>query len=195
MAPLAGIPIRDFDTAKGRLAPQVSPSQRREFARDVAGQVVAAAGGAGFDVVVVTGSDEVARWAEGLGVRSMPDPASGGLDAVSDLIAASAPSWCIIHGDLPLLTSADLSPIPALLEAGRAVAAPSRDGGTNVLAASGPVRMSYGPGSFPRHLAAIAHLRPVVRVSVGLCVEVDTYADLGSAARMAAGAWLSPFLS
>ena len=66
MRPLAGIPIRDFDTAKERLAPQVSPSQRREFAREVATRVVTAAGGAGFEVVVVTGSDEVVRWAEGL---------------------------------------------------------------------------------------------------------------------------------
>lgn len=194
--PLAGIPLKGFDVAKGRLADHLSPQVRSEVAASTAHRVVDAARGAGFRVVVVTASPQVRAWADTIGVACLDDPPDGGLDAAASAVVDTADGpWCVIHGDLPLLAATDLEPIDTLLAEGRAVLAPSRDGGTNLVAAPVPVSFAYGPGSFARHLAATAALRPAVLVTAGLAVELDTIGDLTAAARLPAGSWLAPFLS
>jgi 2-phospho-L-lactate/phosphoenolpyruvate guanylyltransferase len=192
---LAGIPVKGFDSAKGRLAGVLDPGHRARLAAEVASRVVAAARGAGFDVAVVTGSDDVRAWAAAAGIPWIDEPRGRGLDGAASVIAGRGSPWCVIHADLPLMTSADLRRVPVLLDEGRAVLAPSRDGGTNLLAASTPIAFSYGPGSFARHLAAAASASPAVLVSPGLAVEIDTAADLTAAARLSAGAWLAPYLA
>jgi 2-phospho-L-lactate/phosphoenolpyruvate guanylyltransferase len=196
MTVLAGIPLKGFDVAKGRLADHLSPEVRSEVAESTARRVVDAARNAGFRVVVVTASPQVRAWTDAVGVACLDDPPQGGLDAAASVVvdAADGP-WCVIHGDLPLVTHADLEPVAGLLAEGRAVLAPSRDGGTNLVAAPVPVSLAYGPGSFARHLAATAALRPAVLVTVGLAVELDTVGDLTAAARLPGGSWLEPFLA
>jgi hypothetical protein len=54
---------------------------------------------------------------------------------------------------------------------------------------------SYGPGSFARHLAGLAPARPVVLVTAGLAIELDTIGDLEAAAGLGDGAWLGEYLS
>ena len=100
-----------------------------------------------------------------------------------------------MHGDLPLLGTADVESFLALLDEGTAVLAPSRDGGTNLLAADRPLDFRYGPGSFARHLLSARRLERRVVVTAGTVVELDTPADLYGAAQLAAGAWLTGFLS
>lgn len=192
---LAGIPLRGFDTAKGRLAAALSTERRTRLARETARRVVDAAGSAGFEVAVVTASAQVRAWAQAAGHRCLIDPPTGGLDAAAAAIASAGSPWCVIHGDLPLIEAADLGAVAAALAQGRAVLAPSRDGGTNLIAATEPVGLAYGPGSFARHLAATAAMRPLVIISPGLAIEVDTYADLVGAARLPGGSWLIPYLS
>jgi 2-phospho-L-lactate/phosphoenolpyruvate guanylyltransferase len=192
---LAGIPLRGFDTAKGRLAGSLSPEARRRLAELTARRVVEASLDAGLDALIVTSAAEVRAWAAAGGYRCVDDPPGGNLDGAAATIAASGSPWCVIHADLPLITAADLAPAAARLTEGRAVLAPSRDGGTNLIGASEPMRFSYGPGSFARHLAATAAMRPLVIISPGLAVEIDTYADLVGAARLPGGSWLIPYLS
>jgi 2-phospho-L-lactate/phosphoenolpyruvate guanylyltransferase len=195
MTVLVAIPVKGFHIAKGRLATLLDRERRTLLAAQVASRVAAAAQGAGFDVTVVTGSDDVRAWAFAAGIPWIDEPEGRGLNGAAEVIAALGSPWCVIHADLPLLTSADLSEVSSLVEAGRAVLAPSRDGGTNLLAAPTPIAFSYGPGSFARHLAAAASASPAVLVSPGLAVEIDTAADLLAAARLPAGAWLAPYLA
>lgn len=195
MTVLVAIPVKGFDIAKRRLASVLDRDRRALLAAEAASRVVAAARGAGFDVTVVTGSDDVRAWASAAGIPWIDEPEGRGLDGAAEFIAARGSPWCVIHADLPLLTSADLRDVPSLIGEGRAVLAPSRDGGTNLLAAPTPIAFSYGPGSFARHLAAAASASPAVLVSPGLAVEIDTAADLLAAARLPAGAWLAPYLA
>lgn len=195
MTIFAGIPLRGFDAAKGRLAGSISAAARNRLARETARRVVDAARGARFDVVVVTGSTQVREWAADIGVPHLDDPPAGGLDGAAAAIASAGAPWCVIHGDLPLIEADDLAPVAAGLGEGRAVLAPSRDGGTKLIAALEPIRFAYGPGSFARHLAAASAMRPLVIVRAGLAVEIDTHADLVEASRLPKGSWLAPYLS
>ena len=105
------------------------------------------------------------------------EPSNGGLDgAAGAVVAASRRSWAVLHADLPLLRPEDLV---AVWEADApAVLAPSRDGGTSLFCGSGPMRFSYGPGSFPRHLARAPDAAIVSRP--GLALDLDTPADLAT---------------
>jgi 2-phospho-L-lactate/phosphoenolpyruvate guanylyltransferase len=192
---LAVIPLRGFDSAKTRLAAEMSATDRARIAAAVAARVVAACRTAGWDSLVVSSAADVILWSEALKVRVVPDPGSG-LDAAATAGIAIAPAgpWAVIHGDLPLITATDLDGIAAAAE-GAVVLAPSRDGGTNLVAASGPFEFSYGPASFSRHLARVAARSPRVIIRVGLAVELDTPADLAAARAHPEGRWLSYFLS
>ncbi len=75
---------------------------------------------------------------------------------------------------------------------GGQVIGPSRDGGTNALAASGPaIDFSYGPGSFHRHVHVMD--RPEVVVRTGLALDLDNPDDLAHARR--SSPWLDELLA
>jgi 2-phospho-L-lactate guanylyltransferase (CobY/MobA/RfbA family) len=90
----------------------------------------------------------------------------------------------VIHADLPLVTTADLEAVTAPVAAGRDVIAPSSDGGTSVLSSARPIRFSYGPASFHRHLARLDD--PVIVTRTGLLHDLDTPRDYRSAAVLGA---------
>jgi 2-phospho-L-lactate guanylyltransferase len=191
---LAIVPLRSFDTAKSRLDPGVGPGARRRVAAAVAERVVVACRVPGWEVVVVAPPGDVAGWCEQRGIDRIDDP-GGGLDAAAAAgVSAAGGSWLVVHGDLPLLTPEDLDGIAESVTAGITVLAPSRDGGTNLIAARGPFHFAYGPGSFVRHLSAASPPARVV-IRAGLAVELDTAADLAAVLRHPRGAWLGPLLS
>ena len=192
---IAAIPLRDFGSAKSRLAEDLHPEVRARVAAAIAERVAAACTAAGFSVVVVTAAPDVIEWCHLRDLRVIADPGTGLDGATSAAIATTTGPWLVVHGDLPLITSGDLAGIDDLVAEGRVVLAPSRDGGTNVIAASGEFRFAYGPGSFARHLAAAAHRHPLVLVRPGLAVELDTPTDLAATLRRADGRWLAAFLS
>ncbi len=196
---LAVLPLKAFASAKGRLDGFLEPPARAALSRAVAARVAAACIDAGQPVLVVTADAGVAAWAAGLGLEVAAEPAGGGLDGAAGAGAAEAQrrgrSWCIVHGDLPLLTPDLVARVARGAGPGTAVLAPSRHGGTNLLAAAGPLAFAYGPCSFTRHLAAAAHLERRVVVTLGTALDLDTPEDLRGAAALPGGEWLRAYLT
>jgi 2-phospho-L-lactate guanylyltransferase len=180
--PVPLIPVKALAEAKGRLAPEVGPLQRRLLAIAMFEDVVAALQSVrGLERPVVVSPDrEVWRRADAMGCRVVEEPAGAG-DLNGALAAAAATAngsgLLVVAADLPLASAAGLERVLAAATAPVAVV-PSHDGGgTNVLAWREPESFapSFGPDSAARHLA----LPGAVRVDEpGLSLDVDTAADL-----------------
>jgi len=190
------VTLKSFQAGKGRLAPIVDDRRRAELAAAAAERVIAACREAGGELVVVTPSADIAGWCRARRIATVPEPAGGGLDGAATAAAEHAEArnaaFAILHADLPLLDASDLAAV--CNSAAPAVIAPSRNGGTSLLAASEPVEFHYGPDSFRRHLDAAKHLAPEIVIRTGLAVDLDTPSDLVAAAGLERGAWLRPYL-
>jgi len=199
MRPLVAVPVKPFSSAKGRLAEALDAETRALLMQETVGRVIRAADDAGALAVVVTGDPEVADWADGYGIGVLAEPPGGGLDgaarAAAEGAVAAGSVWCVVHGDLPLLTPGHLTTALTIAETGVAVLAPSRTGGTNIIAARVLIDFRYGPGSFSRHLAAFAPEPCQVLVSTGTALDLDTPADLRAAAGLPGASWLAPYLT
>jgi 2-phospho-L-lactate guanylyltransferase len=195
---LAAIPVKAFAGAKARLGPSVPPGRRVDLGRAMAARTATAAAIAGARVVVIAGDSGVAEWAGNAGFEAVVPPGPGlnrAAGTAVGLVPDAGTAWAIIHADLPLVTTADLQVVFAAAGDGPVVV-PSIDGGTNVLAApNGPFPFAYGPGSFARHLAALAHDDPLIVVRIGMMLDLDTPRDLQRARSMPQGTWLEHFLS
>ena len=180
--PVPLVPVKALAEAKGRLAPEVGPLQRRLLAIAMFEDVVAALQAvAGLERPVVVSPDrEVWRRADAMGCRVVEEPAGAG-DLNGALAAAAATAngsgLLVVAADLPLASAAGLERVLAAATAPVAVV-PSHDGGgTNVLAWRDPASFapSFGPASAARHLAVPG----AVRVDEpGLALDVDTADDL-----------------
>jgi 2-phospho-L-lactate/phosphoenolpyruvate guanylyltransferase len=180
--PVPLVPVKSLAEAKGRLAPEVGPLQRRLLAIAMLEDVVAALQSVqGLDRPVVVSPDrEVWRRADAMGCRVVEEPAGAG-DLNGALVAAAANAdgsgLLVVAADLPLASAAGLERVLAAATAPVAVV-PSHDGGgTNVLAWRDPASFapSFGPASAARHLAVPG----AVRVDEpGLALDVDTADDL-----------------
>lgn len=190
MSLLVGIPVKPFTVAKARLGSVLDAGSRRRLGRAIAARTATCAAETGAEVCIVTGDDGVAAWAHRLGFSVLAEPTGAGLDGAAGAVALAAPDdWAVLHADLPLLTSQELT--SALGHAGPVIA-PSHDGGTSLVKASGSFPFAYGPASFRRHRAA----RPTATVvtTPGLALDLDTARDLTVARRLAAGRWLEELL-
>jgi 2-phospho-L-lactate guanylyltransferase len=196
---LVALPLKAFAAAKARLEGLLEPPARAALSRAVAERVAAACTEAGTEVAVVTADPGVARWASGLGLEVIAEPPGGGLNGAAAAAAAAAARrgrpWGIIHADLPFLTPTLVAAFAGALAPGTAVLAPSRQGGTNLLAAAAPLAFAYGPRSFTRHLAAARNLERRVMVTLGTALDLDTPEDLRGAAALPGGAWLRAYLT
>ncbi|MFP3914560.1 MAG: 2-phospho-L-lactate guanylyltransferase [Actinomycetota bacterium] len=191
MPVLAAVPVKRFFVAKRRLAPLLPARARSRLGRDLARHTMTAVAQAGAEVIALAADSHVAAWAKENGWDAVEDP-GGGLDGAATAFAAAASSrerpWLVIHADLPLLRAADLAPALDALETGDCPIAPSDDGGTSLVGGTAPMRFSYGPGSFHRHLARLPGPRVVVRK--GLVLDLDGPADFAAASLDPNGAWL-----
>jgi 2-phospho-L-lactate guanylyltransferase len=185
--PVPIVPLKALAEAKGRLAPEVGPLQRRLLAIAMFEDVIAAlqAVPALAAPVVVSPDREVWRRADAIGCRVVEEPpGAGDLNAAlaSAAKAAGDGSLLVVAADLPLASAAGLERVLAAAAAPVAVVPSADGGGTNVLAWRDPASFapSFGPDSAARHLAVPG----AVRVDdPGLSLDVDTVDDL----RVAAG--------
>jgi 2-phospho-L-lactate guanylyltransferase len=177
--------VKDFATAKARLAPALDSAGRATLAERLARGVLAAAASIpGRTATVVVGdSPAVVAWAGGLGARGLLQREAGLNAAASEGWAAAAGGdWTmVVHADL-----ADPSGLPDVVEQWRpwlAVLVPDRHGdGTNVMVLPSGVspEFSYGTGSHARHRVICAALALDVRSLTGttLSHDVDSPEDL-----------------
>jgi 2-phospho-L-lactate guanylyltransferase len=199
------VPVKAPTGAKQRLGKVLTLDERRGLARAMALDLLAllsAHPGAG--PVIVCGSDgDTEALARAAGVEYLPE-AGLGASGLSGVVNAAAAQFAaegvtdllVIHGDLPLLTHAELEQFLNVHRAAgpRAVtAAPDRwRGGTNLLAwrPLDAFKVEYGEGSFERHCASAT--RSGAQLSVcelqGGSLDIDEPADLEAATRkLAAG--------
>jgi 2-phospho-L-lactate guanylyltransferase len=181
--PVPIVPLKALAEAKGRLAPEVGPLQRRLLAIAMFEDVIAAlqAVPALTAPVVVSPDREVWRRADAMGCRVVEEPpGAGDLNAALTAAAASGAgdgSLLVVAADLPLASAAGLERVLAAAGAPVAVVPSADGGGTNVLAWRDRASFapSFGPDSAARHLAVPG----AVRVEdPGLSLDVDTVDDL-----------------
>lgn len=186
----AVIPVKDFALAKQRLAHAYSPHFRRRLARamlcDVLIALRDAEGLAG--IVVVTADPEAALLAQQYNARILFERELRGLnaavaEAAAGLGAERRAGMMVLPGDIPSVTSSEISAFVAAHGEGRAVSlVPAHDRcGTNALLVSPPQLMtfSYGPMSFPLHKISAEELGIEPRVHdladfPGFGLDVDT---------------------
>jgi 2-phospho-L-lactate guanylyltransferase len=205
------IPVKDFELAKGRLAPQLPAGERAELARSMAARVVRAAGR--MPALVVCDDDEVADWARSVGAHPLRIEVrglNGALTAAVERLSALGPGESpicldpsgsgaepngrspqhvvIAHGDLPRAET-----LEGLAEAGTVTIVPDRHlDGTNVMALplGAGFEFHYGPGSFRAHCdeALRCGLDLRVRRVAALEFDIDTPDDLAAHLAAAGGA-------
>ncbi|WP_419945597.1 2-phospho-L-lactate guanylyltransferase [Candidatus Poriferisodalis sp.] len=188
VTPTVLIPVKGFRLAKGRLADRLSEFERHELARNMASQVVKAAGS--LPTKIVCDNDEVADWAHAAGAGVLWIDADGLNPAITAAVAAletvstSGEDFghvVIAHADLPYAETLD-----GLAEAGTVTIVPDRHlDGTNVMALplGTGFEFHYGPGSFGAHCAEALRsgLDLRVRRVAALEFDIDTPDDLDAA--------------
>lgn len=186
---LAIVPMKPLARAKARLAPVLTPEERRALSLAMLEDVVRAA--TCLDAVWVLNSDpDAAAVARAAGGEPRPDPAPGGglsasLDAATAAaIEAGARGALVLSADCPAVTAADVEEV--VQEPGVAIA-PDREGeGTNALWRAPPdaIPLAFGPGSRAAHERLARAAGHTVRIVArpGLALDVDRPEDLVEAA-------------
>jgi 2-phospho-L-lactate guanylyltransferase len=187
--------IKDFGTAKRRLASALSPHARRQLARANARLALAAAGAADH-VLAVCGSPAAGGLAASCGAEVLLEDMPRGQNqaaraGIARSLAGGASAVLILSSDLPLVTRAAISGLLAAarrLTAPAAMAAPAAGrGGTNGLYLSPPdaIRLHFGDDSLNK-FAREARQRGVTFAhhdSDALALDVDVPADLEAVPR------------
>jgi 2-phospho-L-lactate/phosphoenolpyruvate guanylyltransferase len=174
------VPVKAFDQAKVRLAPALDAPARSRLAREMATNVVAAAGD--LPVAVVCDDEAVAAWAGTVGATVLWQPGRGLNGAVRDGVAQLAGSGygqvIVAHADLPY--AVDFCAVAGFT--GVTLVPDRRDDGTNVVCVPATVGFgfSYGPASFARHCDEARRLGLGLRVvrEDRLGWDVDVPGDL-----------------
>jgi 2-phospho-L-lactate/phosphoenolpyruvate guanylyltransferase len=201
--PAAGIwavlPVKEFEGAKQRLAPLLSPAQRQALAEIMVGEVLdalaAARGLAG--ILVVTCDPRAVALAARVGARVTAEGAreghTGSVTAGIRLLTREgrAAGMLAIPGDIPAVTAAEIETVLAAHRPAPAFTiAPARDDlGSNAVLCSPPeaVALRFGDNSFFPHLdaaRAVAIEPTVVRQVAGIAMDIDNPADLAAFLRL-----------
>jgi len=193
---VCAVPVKDLVNAKQRLVPALEPTERRELARALLSDVLAALRAARLDGVwVVTRDPEVVGLAAAFGAEPLaslgPVENSSHTSAVAFAQAEAARRgarvFLTVPGDVPCVTADEIRALAAAVADGAPAFAPSRSGfGTNGVALTPPDTMplKFGEPSFQNHLAAARALglEPRVTVLPGLALDVDAPEDVAALA-------------
>ncbi len=186
--PVPLVPVKALAEAKGRLAPWLSPVERRLLAIAMLEDVVAALQAAtGLERPVVISPDrEVWHRADAMGCRVVEEePGAAGLNRSLTRAAGrleAAGGLLVVAADLPLASADAVGRVAVAAGGAPVVVVPSRDGaGTNLLAWRDPASFApdFGPGSAARHLAVPGAVRCE---EPALAFDVDTLEDLRAVA-------------
>lgn len=177
--------------AKMRLRPVLPDSERRELARAMFRDVLAAAISSrrAERVAVVTSDSELISIARGAGAVIVDEEQPRGLNAAvrlatDALVESGATELCTILSDCPLVKASDIDDVfAALPPPPGAVLVPSRDfTGTNVIARSpaGVIPTVFGKMSLVRHLEQCRQsgVRCEIVRQPGPALDLDELADL-----------------
>jgi 2-phospho-L-lactate guanylyltransferase len=190
MSLLLAVPVKDLVNAKQRLVPALFPAERRDLARAMLEDVLAAAVAAlPGSVVVVTRDPEVEAVTRQLGAGCLTESANRGHTAAvavaqREAVARGVARFLTLPGDVPCVTAREIATLcDTLAEVPGAVFVPSRSGlGTNAALLTPPdaMRLTFGEPSFENHLKAAraAGLMPRVLELPGIGLDVDAPDDL-----------------
>lgn len=184
------VPIKDFASAKQRLAPVLTAERRSELARTMFTDVLRTLATVPSlpSVAVVTRDAEAMRLASEFGFARIYDGLNAGeteaiASATEQAAELGAEFSLVIPGDSPLVTAEDITRILNSAPREGTVLAPAADSqGTNAIfrrpANLFPAR--FGNQSFVPHLrAAIATRKPTVVLKLeGLALDIDRPNDL-----------------
>lgn len=191
MSVWAVVPLKSPEAAKSRLSGVLNAPQRLRLFYALARRVIDAAtrtpGIAG--VTVVTASEAVVAFAEKLGARCLRLDSDRGTAEACSRALESLPTHNVggvlfVAGDLPLISPSALTPLVAFAEHRPlvAIAGDRRRFGTNALlcAPGRAIPLSFGSGSFAKHLAGAARLGVTAHIvdSAPLALDIDEPADL-----------------
>ena len=186
------VPVKDLRGAKQRLAEVLPQEQRTQLAEAMLADVLAAVAGwrEHPPVALVTSyprAIELARQHRFEVIEDRENPGETGAIAMGTRVAVQrgATETFVIPGDMPLVTSQELSAVYAAAPREGVVLVPSADGrGSNAVlrrpACLIPLR--FGNDSFvPHHEAARATGKPVVVLELpGIGLDIDTPSDLAA---------------
>jgi 2-phospho-L-lactate guanylyltransferase len=182
--------IKDFDSAKQRLQPALGPRSRRALAQRNARLAVQAAA-AGDRVLVVAGSEEVAKLSRRWGVEVLLEPRQEGQNVaaargIARAVEGGADTVLVLSSDLPLVT---IDAVRQVLDSGSRIEAPVAvavsaigRGGTNALylRPPGAITLHFGSDSLAkfRHEAESSGVNFAVHDSDAMSLDLDEPGDL-----------------
>ncbi len=183
--------IKDFSTAKSRLAPVLEPQPRRLLAEMTAARALDAAL-AVAPTLAVCGSIEAADLARLRGAALVVEPSPSGqnpaaMRGLAEVLERGAESTLLLSSDLPLIDEPAIRRLLAHTDIpGGLVIAASADGrqGTNALylRPPGDFSLHFGEASLPK-FAAEARLRGrrfIVHEDPSLALDLDEPSDLSA---------------
>lgn len=184
------VPMKPLNLAKRRLSGILPDAGRRELVRAMLCDVLTALHNCEHvtHTYVVTADKNVAALAASHGVGHIVEAKPAGLNqavamAVEHLEESGADTMLVLPGDVPLVTSAEISELILHARPGSVAVVPAYDGeGTNALMVSPPGALApvFGRGSFSRHLEAVrgAGLTGSACHIEGLGRDIDDAEDL-----------------
>ena len=183
------LPVKNFENAKTRLAPALSPEERRALFRLMVEDVLAAMVSSSLaGVLVLTNEPEVSDLAGRYGARAVGEPENLGQSqavarAMRILESEDVRAAVQLPGDIPAISSAEINAIVAAHGEGRKKAMTIVQAhdfrGSNALAVSPPtlIRFHFGHDSFEPHLAEARGIgvEPLILTGLpGIALDIDT---------------------
>ena len=193
----AVVPIKELDGAKQRLAPLLSPAQRRALIEVMMGEVLEAVAGAKrlAGILVVPLDPQATAIGRRLGARIVTDGAreghTGSVTAGLRLLAREGHGGMMtVPADIPAATPDELDAVLAAHLPGPSFTiSPAHDDlGSNAVICSPPdsVPLRFGDNSYFPHLDAARRcgIEPTILRQPGIAMDIDHPVDLAAFLRL-----------
>lgn len=203
MSTIAVIPVKQLHDAKQRLSSVLSGAERHGlFSAMVEDVLIAIRECPEIDGTMIVSNDaSLLDLVREFNVELVDEPETPGLNQAAAMVAGllagrGVARMLFVHGDLPLVTGAELTGVLDGLgesaDAEMAIAPAADLGGSNCVALAPPdcMTFAFGADSFARHMriAEERGITPNVTRLPGIGLDVDTPEDLAELARVLADA-------